>query len=223
MRQKKHKLLFCLLTCTFFISSAQEPIVKPSGKNEAGILLIGVRQNYGLAFSSDFYVAFFNGIDYKRHFGLNAIRLGMEYRNARDEGFGDFVGTSHYQENKFSIGYEHSFLKKSIRPFLGVDLIYLHSKFQEEFNGGFWDAYFKQDLTENGFGFAPLLGINFLLFRAFSLSFEADFEILNINRKGTGIKNEIDDPAARHMYPIQNNEHINLLNPLRSMALNYIF
>ncbi len=223
MRQKKHQLLFYLLTCTFFMSSAQQPTIKPSGKNEVGILLFGVKQNYGLSYSSDFYVAFFNGIDYKRQFGLHALRLGMEYRNARDKGTGDFVGTSHYQENKFSIGYQRSFSKKSIRPYVGGDLVYLHSKFQEEFNGGFWDAYFKQDLTEHGFGFAPLLGINFLMSRSFSLSFETNYVFYTLNMKGNGTRNEVNDTSARIPYKVNKNDHFTLFNPLKSLLLNYSF
>ncbi len=220
---KKHQLVFYLLTCIVLGSSAQEPIVKPTGKNEAGISVFSIKMNYGLSLSSDYYVSFFNGIDYKRHFGLNALRLGMNYRDARDKVIGELSGTSHYHENRFSIGYQCEFSKKSIKPYLGVDLIYLFSKSQEEFSGGIWASYSKEDLSENGIGFAPLLGFNFLIFNSVSLSFEGDFEFFDIKIKGKGIRNEVDDIAARIAYEINRNERSRLLNPLKSMSLNFTF
>ena len=122
-------------------------------RNEIGATLISIKSNFGQIYSmKNFYLSFFDGIDYKRHFGKNAIRIGIDYRNRNDKGSGDFVGTSSYKETRFRIGYQRLFGNNAIIPFVATDITLVNSKFQNEFAGGDWAYYLKEDLKYFGFG-----------------------------------------------------------------------
>jgi hypothetical protein len=192
-------------------------------KNELGLTLSSLKSNYEQLYSTSPYLSFLNGIDYKRIFGSSAFRLGIDYRDRNDKGTGDFIGTSSYQEGRLRIGYQRQILDKAIKPYLATDLTFIHSKFKKEFSGGIWASYSMEDLKYNGFGFAPIMGLKVQLFKAFSLSFETNFEILWIFKNGTHTENSPEDINSRITKDIHATDFVMRINPLNIVSLNYSF
>jgi hypothetical protein len=212
----------------FLNNKAQEFNENKRGNNEIGLTLlrsVSLKNYYGYAtnYSTTPYFSFLNGISYKRNIGKNVIRVGFDYRDRNDKGTGDFIGTSSYHENRFRIGYQRALKDKVVNPYFALDITLLHSKFQNEFSGGFFSNYLKEDFKYFGFGPAPTIGLSIKLFRTFTLSAETNLELLWVDKKGTEVKNLPDDISARITNSISSSEFLKRINSLNILSLNYKF
>jgi hypothetical protein len=192
-------------------------------ENEVGVSLMTMNTNYGLEYASDYYVTILNGIGYKRHLGHHALRLGGAYRDSRAVGHGDFIGESTFLEGKFNLGYQLTFSDKAINPYMAVDFIYLVAELNSDFVGGFLGLYSESNLRYHGIGYAPSLGVYFRINESFSFLWEGNVEFLWIKEKGTIIRSEPHDFQSRTTYQISRRDDYWLLNPLKSISLNYGF
>lgn len=138
-------------------------------KNEVGMSLFSIKSNYGLSFARDYYTPVFSSISFKRYFGSNTLRVGVNFRDDQSISRGEVYGMEEYTEGKFNLGYQRNFLNGSFMPYIGIDLVYVVAKYESEFSGGFWASYNTQDATQHGFGIAPFLGFHIRLFRFFRL------------------------------------------------------
>lgn len=192
-------------------------------KNEVSVSIISLNQNYGQEYTSDNYFSILNGIKYRRHFARHAFRVGGEYRNSWSAGHGDFVGESRFIEGKFNLGYQYAFSERAIKPYMALDLIYLVSKLHSDFAGGYAGVYSELNLHINGIGYAPTVGISFVIVEPLTISWEGNVEFLWFIEKGTNIRSEQHNFQSRHTYPVNNRESYWFLNPLKSISLNYRF
>ena len=206
-----------------FYAAAQVSDESPRLKNEIGISLLSIQSKYRADYQSDFFVSVLNGIRYKRHLGLHAFRLGGEYRYSWSAVHGDVTGESRLLEGKFNMGYQFSFSAKAIRPYIAIDLFYLVSKLQSEFTGGYLGVYSEDDLLIHGIGYAPAAGLYFKVSQSLSISWEANVEFLWYTEKGTNIRSDPNDFHSRTTYPVNRREHAWMINPIKSISINYEF
>lgn len=189
-------------------------------KNEIGTNLISLKENFGLAFTvNKYYFSKLSGINYKRNFGKNAIRVGYDFCDRDDEVSGDLFGTSSYQENRFRVGYQRIFGNKMIKPFVATDLTYLYCKFQIESSGGIVASYYSGDFKSCGYGFAPAVGFRLDLTHSLSLTVEASLEFLWINATGT-CWDHYDNKGPKS---IKSTKFVTRRNPLNIFSINYAF
>ncbi len=221
----KHRIvqISTLLLVVPFFCAAQVEVHSTILKNEVGVSLVSGTTKYGLEYTRDYYINLLNGIRYKRHLGHHAVRLGGEYRNSYSVGQGDFWGESRYVEGKFNLGYQLTFSDKSVKPYIAVDFIYLISKFNSDFEGGYAGLYSRHDLQIVGLGYAPALGIYFRVAKSLSISWEGNAEFLWITEQGTNIRSDPHNFQSRTTYPVNRSKHYWLLNPLKSVSFNYGF
>lgn len=212
-------LSFCSLTMiSYSQSDNQGDNIK---KNEIGTNIISLKDNFGLSFNvNKYYFSKLSGVNYKRNFGKNAIRLGYDFCDRKDEvSGGDFFGTSSYQENRFRIGYQRLFGNKVIKPFVATDFTYLYSKFQGESQGGITGSYYKGNSKSSGYGFAPAVGFRLNLIHNLSLTVEASLEFLWINANGT----YSDRYFGKESKSINSTKFVTRKNPLNIVSINYAF
>lgn len=214
---------FILILLIFLIPFGAGAQTEPDKKNEFGIVLLSFKSNYDQFYSSGHYLSFLNGITYKRIFGQSALRLGIDFSYQEDKRTGDFIETSEYKKGKFITGYQLYLMKRKIKPYVGMDLEFMYSKFQNEFSGGLWSSYHKDDLIYKGFGISPLIGLNYRLMRSLSISIEANLELLSIFKNGIRIENSPQDVDARIEKSIDDNELVTIMNPLNIISINYSF
>src|SRR4030095_3500053 len=127
------------------------------------------------------------------------------------------------REAKFNLGYQLEFSHGDVKPYLALDLMYLIAKSYTDFLGGFAGVYSKWDLREHGIGYAPTLGLHVKLAESFSISWEGNVEFLWINENGTNTRSDPHPSQTLTTYPINRDVHLWLLNPVKSISLNYGF
>ena len=212
-------LLWCIPL--FCVAQADNPSIPL--KHEVGISLLSISSKYGHELTPDFYVNIFNGIRYKRHLGIHAIRLGAEFKDSHSGGVGDVIGECQHLEGKFNLGYQLTFVDKSIRPYIAVDCIYLVSTFTSSFYGGYAGTYSAFDLLNQGIGFAPAFGIYFRLVKSLSISWESNLEFLWVTEHGTITRSDPHHFQSRTTYPYHRRVYNSFLNPVKSISMNYGF
>ncbi len=222
--QKRITLHFYLIfLCLSLPLAAQDMPDTIPWKNEISLTLFSVKESYGLYSPSSYYLSALNGIRYVRHIGPDAIRLGIDYKNSREEGWGNVIGTGAYQEGKFYLGYQIAFSASKVRPYFALDLMYLMSKLDSEYHVGCFGFYSKADVTVHGIGFAPALGIRYPLNKRFSIAWEGNLECLWSSEKGSQVIDYNDDMNTKDTYPVDQEGFIYFLNPVKSIALNFGF
>lgn len=212
-----------IFLCLSFPLAAQEMPDKTQWKNEIGLTLFSVNSSYGLYEPSSYYLSGLNGIRYTRHMGRNAIRFGVDYRNSREDGRGNVIGTGTYREGKFSLGYQREYFVYQVRPYIAMDMMYMLSALDSEYHGGCFGFYTKENIRDHGIGFAPALGITYPFNEHFSIAWEGNLECLWISEKGSVVLEDHYDPGIRNTYPVDKDEFICLLNPIKRIALKYGF
>lgn len=215
--------IFILLWSVPLLCTAQDVGSPISSKHEVGISLLSISQHYGHDYYSDVYVNILNGIRYKRHLGVHAIRLGGEYKDSNSAGGGDVQGESQYLEGKFNLGYQLTFLDKAVRPYIAMDFIYQISKFTSGFYGGYAGLYHGYDLHNHGIGFAPAFGIYFRLVKSLSISWESNLEFLWVSENGTITRSDPHHFQSRTTYPYNRTEYNSYWSFVKSISLNYGF
>ena len=223
MPLQNHLPISFLLWCIplFCVAQADNPSIPL--KHEVGISLLSISSKYGHELTPDFYVNIFNGIRYKRHLGIHAIRLGAEFKDSHSGGVGDVIGECQHLEGKFNLGYQLTFVDKSIRPYIAVDCIYLVSTFTSSFYGGYAGTYSAFDRLDQGIGFAPAFGIYFRLVKSLSISWESNLEFLWVTEHGTITRSDPHHFQSRTTYPYHRRVYNSFLNPVKSISMNYGF
>jgi len=221
---KKVALLLLILTSLNALAQKGNEII--SGKNE--IQLIVFRPLVGLKYTPYIqgpYFVFFNGIGYRRIFDKNAIRAGVDYyrRNYKsDYGSGDFRTTKSSRETRFQTGYQRMLIeKKAINSYFAIDGSLLSSNYQNEWSGGFFGSYLKEDLSYFGYGFEPTIGIKIKLMKRASLDIETSLELVWGEKKGTQIKQEMYS-SSQEITLINTRQFVKRINPIQ-FSLNYTF
>ena len=121
------------------------------------------------------------------------------------------------------MGYQFSLSEKAIKPYIAMDLFYLVSQLNSEYRGGYLDVYSKHNLQIHGIGYAPAAGLYFKVCESLSISWEANVEFLWYTEKGTNIRSDPNDFHSRTTYPVNRREHAWMINPIKSISINYEF
>lgn len=201
------------LTCLFalFISGnvahAQNNIPEQGKKpfrNEIGLSLFGVLSHYKQVNRGHHEPRWLNGLVYKRHFGNNAVRVGVEY-------FSNSYTYNHIYSNppmvswnknaslEFRIGYERSSTYKRFTLYGALDVAVLHQTIESSWK----DA--SQNVSSfnhegSAVGILPGMGIKYRLTPYLSVSAET-----SLNYYTNSYHNEL------------------TLNPLKMLSVNYHF
>lgn len=128
---------------------------------------------------------FANGVKYKRHFGKNAIRIGLNYFNYKpstETPNAEYIGQQ--KEIEFKIGYERKLTSNQFHVFIAGDLFYSYGEVSEYFvrysNGQNHEIISigdKIDYQIRKIGISPTIGINYRPFSRFSFSIETNWDI----------------------------------------------
>ena len=215
-------LYFFLLSMPI-CTSAQDGSSRPTWKNEVGVSLFSMITNYKDSYGAANRIVTLNGIKYSRHIGRSAFRGAFEYRFEQLAGSGDFVGESKSKEGRIYLGYQLAFSNKAIRPYLAMDVFYLASTYWSDFLGGYAGIYAEQNLTSQGVGFAPAVGTYFRLFDSLTVSWEANVECFWVNDQGTLVRSEPYNQQPLHAFQIDRTDYYWIMNPIKSISLNYGF
>ena len=122
--------ILMLSLATFSLITTAQNQDNNFNRNEIGTTWFSIKSNFGQPFSvQKFYSSFFNGMSYKRHFGKDAIRIGIDYRDRNDKISGEGTGTSSYQETRLRMGYQRMFGNKKIKPFVATDITLINSNY----------------------------------------------------------------------------------------------
>ncbi len=137
---------------------------------------------------------FVNGVKYKRHFGKNAIRIGLNYFSYEpsvEYANSELIGQQ--KEIELKIGYERKLTSDQFHVFIASDLFY---SFGEVSNGDNPERIFigeKIDYQIRKIGISPTLGINYRPFSRFSISIETNWDIAYFELKSEDLPSTFND------------------------------
>lgn len=210
----------------------------PGGTHEIGVNLfswIHIDLNNRTNQSSD--RLFMTGLLYKLHCGKNAWRVGVDLFSERyvrgiPLGPGGAYPDGHgYQEGgikdaRFRVGYQRSFGKGKVKPFVGMDIgfRYVTEKYDFEGQGDFiynpsWGTVRKT--TEQPF-LAPLIGLSYRPTKRWSCTVEVAFTFVKGRSRTESTQRSYLTPDE-HTYSYSQDAQGLILDPLRTVAVSYHF
>lgn len=215
-------IVIALLMAPFF-SFAQEERLSLPKKNEVGVSLVSVQASYWGDYNIDHYISFINGIRYRRLFGQHALKVSGENLNSWSASHGDFIAEGRYRAGKFGLGYQYTCKGKKFKPYLSTDLVYVISKLNSQFMGGYLDVYVERDLDIHGIGYAPAVGLYFEIVPSCYISWEANAEFIWFTEIGTIVRSEGNQIQNQITIPVNVTDLQWTLNPFKSISLTYAF
>lgn len=178
-----------------------------------------------------------NGLFCKLHYGRNTLRLGADvfrdnYRIGSPLGAGSDYPTGHaYREGsssdvRFRIGYQRSFGKGRLKPFVGMDVgcRFFHEKYVYEGNGDFvYNPSWGSSTTSKVQPFiAALVGLNYQPMKHWSFTVEAACTYLNGSSTEDRSEHSFLFPQERSS-SFSRRERGLSLDPLRVVGVSYHF
>jgi hypothetical protein len=171
-------------------------------KNELGVSVFGVLNRYKR--SLDIYQQhWFNGIMYKRHFGKNAIRVGVEYFTEKESYNQEVMyrtqsGSYKFYSLEYRVGYQRTFPIRKFVVYLSLDVAGLHQKTRSK--GEYSGKLYSSTYEINSAGILPGLGLQYKITKQFSVTAET-----GLNYFTRSYNNEV------------------TITPLKSLSFNYHF
>ena len=159
----------------------------PTFNNEISLNLFNITEVFWITDGTSrmLNVNFVNGIKYKRHFGKNALRVGVNYFSYKPST--DFVNAEYIGQQKeieFKIGYERKLTSDQFHVFIAGDLFYSFGEVSEYLvrysngqNREIISTGDKIDYLINEIGLSPTIGINYRPYSRFSISVETNWDI----------------------------------------------
>lgn len=156
-------------------------------KNEISLNLFNITEVLWITNGTDrmLNANFVNGVKYKRHFGMNAIRIGLNYFSyepSTENPNAEYIGQQ--KEIEFRIGYERKLTSDQFHVFIAGDLFYSYGEVSEYLvrysngdNPEIISIGDKIDYQIRKIGISPTLGINYRPFSRFSISIETNWDI----------------------------------------------
>jgi len=198
-------------------------------RNEIGINLFSYLPSpeyYRFPYENPFYCSFIRGINYKRYFDHNAIKISFNYRQVDEtqDYPENWISERAYQESTLRIGYNLHiplFKQKTIIPYIGSELIARISSFEGTEGGGFTGVIVSYQSKDKGIGLSPVIGCQINFSRRFSINLETTYDLLRIRSEVKEIQNRGGGQILE-----TNTTKINynfIFNPLCSCAFSFRF
>ncbi|MFL5765141.1 MAG: hypothetical protein ACJ77K_14455 [Bacteroidia bacterium] len=189
---KKITFLIMAISCTSVCvaQNTTPDTTKKDRRNVIGIDVTGLAQEF-IGFNSYPYGYPYYGspylLQYKRIFHVNALRVGFGGNASKDNGRQNDTLHSARSRTQFNIGigFEHySYLAKRWNLFCGIDAIMNYTNDFYESSRTATTSYSTEN-TNYGYGFSPLLGIQFRINSRMSVATETSFDVTWTRGKST--------------------------------------
>ena len=236
MMLRKHKywisiriILLPILIFFFIDSFGQDNSNDKILRNEIGINFFSYLPSpeYNrFPYENQFYCSFIRGINYKRYFDHNAIKISFNYRqvNETQDYPEDWISERAYQESTLRIGYNLHiplFKQKTIIPYIGSELIARIASFEGIEGGGFTGTIVTYQSKDRGIGLSPVAGFQINIAKRFSVNLETTYDLLRVRSE---VK-EIQDRGVSQILETNTTkiDYNFIFNPLCSCAFSFRF
>jgi len=195
----KRIILLPILLFFFLDSFCQDNSNDKILRNEIGInffTYLPSQKYLHFHYEKQFHCSIVNGINYKRYFDNNVIKISINYRqvNETQDYPENWISERTYKEGTLRIGYSKQipFLKQNIIiPYLGSDLIVKIASFEGTEGGGFTGTIVTYQSEDKGFGLSPVVGFQINIAKRFSVNLETTYDLLWIHSEVKEIQNRI--------------------------------
>jgi hypothetical protein len=206
VKRKKYKYWICdkiiLLTILLFFfidSSGQDNSNDKILRNEIGInffTYLPSPKYKHFPYEKQFHYSIVNGINYKRYFDNNVIKISINYRQVNEtQDYPEYwISERTYQEGTLRIGYSKQmplFKQKTIIPYFGSELIAKIASFEGTEGGGFTGAIVTYQSEDRGIGLSPVVGFQINIAERISVNLETTYDLLRIHNEVKEIQNRI--------------------------------
>ena len=222
-------ILLPILILLFIDSFGQDNSNDKILRNEIGINLftyLPSPEYKGFPYEKQFHCSFIVGINYKRYFDHNAIRISLNYRQVVETHNypENWISERAYQESTLRIGYSIQiplFEQKTIIPYLGSELIAKIASFEGTEGGGFTGLFVSYQSEDKGVGLSPVVGCQINFSKRFSVNLETTYDLLRVRREVKEIQNIIGIHISETNTTKTNYNFI--FNPLCSCSFSFRF
>ncbi len=222
-------ILLPILIFFFIDSFSQDNSNDKILRNEIGInffTYLPSPEYKGFFYEKQLYCSFIGGINYKRYFDHNAIRISFNYRQVDEtQDYPEYwISERAYQEGTLRIGYSIQiplFKQKTIIPYFGSELIAKIASFDGTEGGGFTGVIASYQSKDKGVGLSPLVGCQINVSKRFSVNLETTYDLLRVRNEVKETQNRIGVQISETNTTKTNYNFI--FNPLCSCAFSFRF
>ncbi len=211
MKIKSSLFFIVLLIGTGF---SQESLFTNNSLTLGFMSMFSTPQNQEILFNEPYHFIFIPNIKYNRFINsTSAFRLSIHrpFRRSNEKPPSNWNDTSEYEEFEIKAGYEYNFSHNRIIPYTAIDIVVIKSNSSRVAGGGVSGFYYKSELNKLGLGFAPLIGIKYILFNNIFVSFESSIYLLY----------QIEESIESQTYPITTDSTVKDIDKYFEKIINH--